>query len=332
VADDYWDAVTISDGGTIASLMLAQTHDFTQIGNPFCGIMSIRGGAPGAYTYTVSAGTMTIRNHESYASFWSVVYGFNVTPKAKANIKAMFGEVQFIPAQSFQYEGLDRIDGNDAVRKSTTVKTNFVEQFDVMFPFHGIDYTVFKNPSLRDFQVQIDNGVNYPEEEVTTYDPRLLRIVHNTSGIGPLALSHDLVASYVVRRNQMTEDRKFVGAPVKNTRYACSDFSIPIDLRRNDNEGAFDGYYSDHNLMSVQVQFQPIVYSTATNEGYNTYYDVDYDLGERNKRPPAPQLFICRHAHWTFQLVGADHNGQPEYSATFETRQLVPGSQASELY
>jgi hypothetical protein len=313
----------------LKTLAIGQTQDFTQIRSPFMGIISKKTttgtGADAVDTYTPSIGVIKCTSVDSYGEWHSTVWGFSVGPDVKRNIRQMFGDVQYVPAQAFQLESMDKVGSNESVRKSSTVKTNFVEMLDVMYPFHSDDYTVFKNPCLRNFQVQIDNGINYPEEQITTFDPRLLKMVHNAAEIGPLTLSRDLISSYITPRNKLVGG-EFKGTRIANTRWAASDFSIPIDLQRNHNEGAFDGYINPHNLMSVQLQYEPIVQSSG-GDGRNTYHDIDYEFGERNLHPAAVQLFICRNAHWEFKRVGSDQNGEPMYSATFITRKLVPDTQ-----
>jgi hypothetical protein len=78
---------------------------------------------------------------------------------------------------------------------------NFVEPFEVMFPKHDSDYTMFENPCIREFQVPIDNGNTYPEERVGSYEPKLINMVSTAAEIGPLTLGHDLLASYIEPRN-----------------------------------------------------------------------------------------------------------------------------------
>jgi hypothetical protein len=73
-------------------------------------------------------------------------------------------------------------------------------------------------------------------------------MVTTTAEISPLIPSKDLLASYIISRNTDT------GAIIQNVRYSSSDFSIPIDLQRNNNEGVFDGYINPIGLMAVQVE------------------------------------------------------------------------------
>jgi hypothetical protein len=327
VPDGYFGAISIKE------LAIAQTHDFTQIHNPFNGIVCIKTMSTDTIPvpiYTYSIGVIRCIRSESTGEWWSVVWGFSVDKDVKRNIAQMFGDVQYIPAQSFQLESLDKMGSNEAVRKSATIKTNFVEGFDVMYPFHSDDYTVYKCPCVRNFQAQLDNGVNYPEEHINTYDPRLLRMLINAAQTGPLKLSRDVISSYITPRNRL-EGGQFVGDRIANTQCSARDFSIPIDLQRNHTEGAFDGYINQHNLMSVQIQFEPMVYSRG-GDAKNTYHDVDFEFGSTNTRPAAVQLFICRNAHWVFKRAGTDQNGNPKYYGTFETRQLIPGTQSSSEY
>jgi hypothetical protein len=227
-------------GAVAHTARVVPKRDFTQLGNRF---MCCIGWTKSGETNNFQWGYMTAYNESSECELRTVVYGFKIAPEVRAQIEAQFQGTTWIPAQSFQFETLDKVDANEPVDKTITLKTNYVELFDVLFPKHGNEYTVFENPCLKNFQCQLDNNINYPEEKTTTFSPKLLTMVKNSAEIGPLQLTHDLIASYVEPRNRLD------GTPIYNTRYACSDFSIPIDLQRNHNEGAFDGYVSDHNLM-----------------------------------------------------------------------------------
>jgi hypothetical protein len=51
-----------------------------------------------------------------------------------------------------------------AVFRTTSINVNLVEMFDIVFPEHSNDYTVFENPMLKYFQCQIDGGTRYTQE------------------------------------------------------------------------------------------------------------------------------------------------------------------------
>jgi hypothetical protein len=290
-------------------------RDFTQLGNPFNACVgwakpetSIEIDDP---TYPKPTfGSLTAYDEGSNCELKTIVYGFNIPEQVKANIASYFDEDQYIPAQTFQFETIDKTNADEPVDGSLTIKTTFVELIDVLFPKHGNDYTVFENPCLKNFQIQLDNNINYPEEKLlSTFAPKLLSMVRDSAEIGCLQLSHDLIASYVEPRNRSYSPF----APIGNTRYACSDFSIPIDLQRNHNEGAFDGYIADHGLLSLEIEYEPL--TTGVN---NSYAHVD----GTDKSPTCAQLFICKNAHW--RIYRDQHN---ELRVEFITTKLIPGTQ-----
>jgi hypothetical protein len=188
------------------------------------------------------------------SEFKTIVYGFGVNRTTQNAIRSMYsGVIDYIPAQQFQLETIDNVTSDAAVFRTTSISVNLVEMFDIVFPKHSNDYTVFENSTLKNFPCQINGGTRYPEEKMTTLSPKLVKMVTTTAEISPLIPSKDLLASYTdISRNTDTR------AIIQNVRYSCSDFSIPIDLQGNNNEGVFDGYTNPIGLMAVQVEYEPI--------------------------------------------------------------------------
>jgi hypothetical protein len=289
---------------------IKQFKDFTQLPNTFNCITSFPL-AEGVATLT--SGSLQFKDEGSMSEFKTIVYGLGVNRTTQNAIRSMYsGVINYIPTQQFQLETIDNVTSDAAVFRTTSISVNLVEMFDIVFPKHSNDYTVFENPMIKNFQCQIDGGTRYPEEKMTTLSPKLVKMVTTIAEISPLIPSKDLLASCIISRNTDT------GAVIQNVRYSCSDFSIPIDLQRNNNEGVLDGYINPIGLMAVQVEYEPIYTRDQTS-----YHKVEDFRGELNRHPVSPQIWFCRNAHWEIKPSKYDER---KFEVEFITKVLIPGT------
>jgi len=234
--------------------------------------------------------------------------GYNINEATKQSIaRDISSNPVLIPAQNLERQtfgtGIISSGAFDATISYTPRNVNCIS---IMFTTHENNTTVYRNPMVRNLQMQIGN-IQFPPERTTTLAAISPEFVSNQ--LTACELDGEIVPSKSFMRSLTNEPIIYTidsaGNPVvtgrySNTRSDGTDFIYTVATERKQSGYVFDGLTEDGNV-TINLKFEPI----ATNDAYNTYYNYD-PTNYAGKHPSAPTLHICKDCFW---IMGLDSNG-----------------------
>jgi hypothetical protein len=314
-----WDVKTYLQGQVIPPIvhstvgdMQPCNHTFTQMGNQAFGLKSITAVEDDetvvSYTYEVAPIRIACTRLR-VLSCESNMSGFKVRDSTFRRLYEMFREPCYIPAEYLEYNAFPTAPNSGGLQSTQNLSLSNVKDIYIMFPRHSNDYTVFENPCIQNFQLNV-NGTYYPERSVSTLGPRFYQMELTAADLdGPLRPTNEFIDSYTMNKNDAT------GKQYAITTRDGSSFCLIIQTERNESGYVFDGIDSNGQNIAMAVQFNPL---WAGED--DTYFNVDAQFGADNIHPPAPQIWLCRDVYWEMSSDGGlvfNKNGEP------------PGSQAA---
>lgn len=281
-------------------------HAFTQINNPATVINKFKvtageeEGDPG--TVTATKGEVLVQcTGLSVLSLKSTMYGFNVTPSTLQHIAKIFDTPQIIPSQQLDYYAFPIAATAAGIQSSINIPVTNCTCMSVVFPKNDNDMTVMENPIYSNLQLTVD-GKNMPDEVVNSLGARFLQQQLVASDLsGGLECTKEFEDSMVQVKNTPT------GTRYANTLSDGTSFIWNVQTERNNAGYTFDGIDSNGQNIPIQLRGQPIY--TGAND---TYYDIK---GDGSKRPPPPQLWLCRDTYFIASSAGIK----------YESRKTPPG-------
>ena len=278
-------------------------HQFLQVGTEYgnCALTSDNTGHTNLTGMKMNITSFTVEKLKAHLN------GYNVIESTKQAIaQSISSSPILIPAQKLERQtfgtGIISSGAFDATISYTPRNINCIS---VMFTTHENNTTVYRNPMVRNLQMQIGN-IQFPPERTTTLAAISPEFVSNQ--LTACELDGEIVPSKSFMRSLTNESIIYTidsaGNPVVTGRYANTrsdgtDFIYTVATERKQGGYVFDGLTEDGNV-TINLKFEPI----SSNDTYNTYYNYD-PTNYPNKHPSAPTLHMCKDCFWVMG-IGSD--------------------------
>ena len=217
---------------------------------------------------------------------WSDLRGYEASSQTIVELRKFFSQHPFtVCAQRVERQQFGQGPTADGVlRADVSMKFRRVTDINILMPTNGLQHTVFTNPALADFQIQIGQA-RYPEQHISTLDPEFFEGQIQNSDFDSFfeateSYEHSLTDARADEngfRNPTTDDTCFV--PI---------YSLE---RANAGELVFDGQRDATNNVKVEVTGHPLF------QNYVLYKDTT--------QPPV--LCLTSDTYWIFRI----YNGYP---------------------
>ena len=284
------------------------THAFTQIGNPAEIITQyIRGDAneDGVTPITIDTGRCTLFCTQlKVNSLKSNMYGFNVVPSTLRHIADIFSRPQIIPAQQLDYNAFPISASSSGIQSTINMPVTNCSCISILFPKIDNCYTVFENPIYQNLQLTV-NGKNMPDEVVDTTGARFLQQQLIASDLdGGLECTKEFEDSIIQAKNKNDQ----AATRYVNCLSDCTSFMWNVQCERGNSGYTFDGIDSNGQNIPIQIKGGP----KYSGENSDTYYY--FDVKDKTRHPPPPQIWLCRDTYWLASTQGLKYVsfGTPE--------------------
>jgi len=281
------------------------SHQFMQVNIEYGDIMLLTA----ASTQTIKTARVSVTNF-AVSSLKAHINGFGVKEEVKQAFYNMMKQSPLlIPAQKLERHtfgtGLLNAGTFDA---TTSITMRNVNCISVMFGTDTLNTTVFRNPMIRNLQINIGN-THYPADRISTMNalsPEYLTYQLQACELdGAITPRKSFVNSILHDRLLYTIDS--AGNPNVTGRYDGTksdgtDFVFTVETERGQSGYVFDGLTTDGNV-TVRLTFEPIATNPAHNV-YNNYDPVNYP----GRVPSAPVLHLARDVFWE---LGFNERGEP---------------------
>jgi hypothetical protein len=209
-------------------------------------------------------------------------------------LKAIYEKIKakplIIPSQELDWHAFNARPEEGSYSSTCNTSLKNVVMISAMFPKRSNDYTVFENPIWENVNLKV-NGVQYPDEVVTTVGGRFLEdqlVAAELDGV--LECTKEYKDSYCQEKNAPD------GARYENTLSDTTAFMFNVQTERSGAGYCFDGLDTKGQNVDIQLEGTPIFKGVN-----NTYYNCGPIGNVTSVHPPQPECWICKD---TFFVAG----------------------------
>ena len=213
---------------------------------------------------------------------WVDCKGYRVTDSALRDLASFFSTNPFVvPAQHVETFTFPSGPEKAGLRTSMTVNFNHTTDVEILMPTDSRQRTVFRNPCMDNFQLQIGQ-TRYPDQLISTLSPQFHEQVMQSSDFDSIFEASDEFEHSLT--DPLTDGERVLKPTTDNTSF------VPIyQTERNGSSGNSLWWDGIDGMQKVELNGKPI----------HPTKDVYY----QGPNTPAPILCTCSDSFWLFRIL-----------------------------